>query len=109
MVWCIVCNIRKKNNREHSSTKSTPIQVFSKKSGGFVHNSWLDKRKKLKPKFQENDLVRAADLNRTFSKGDTTNWSNLSYKNTEDNIDTIPSYDIDKLPERYNETLLKKR
>ena len=68
----------------------------------------MDKRKKIKPKFQLNDLVRTADLKRTFSKGDTTNWSYKLYKVTELIIDTIPSYHLDDLPERYNEALLKK-
>ena len=55
-----------------------------------------------------NDLVRVADLKRTFSKGDTTNWSYKLYKSTEIISDTIPSYKIDNLKERYNESLLKK-
>ena len=68
----------------------------------------LDKRKKIKPKFQLNDLVRTADLRKTFSKGDTTNWSYKLYKITEILNETIPSYKINNLPERYNESLLKK-
>ena len=75
---------------------------------GFVYKNLLDKRKKIKPKFQINDLVRIADLKRTFSKGDTTNWSYKLYKITEVINDTIPSYKIDNLKERYNESLLKK-
>ena len=63
------------NNRVHSTTKLTPIQASLKKNEGFVYKNLLDKRKKVKPKFQINDLVRTADLKRTFSKGDTTNWS----------------------------------
>ena len=63
------------NNRIHSSTKLTPIQASLKKNESFVYKNLLDKRKKIKPKFQINDLVRVADLKRTFSKGDTTNWS----------------------------------
>ena len=55
-----------------------------------------------------NDLVRVADLKKTFSKGDTTNWSYKLYKITEIINDTIPSYGIDNLIERYNEALLKK-
>ena len=55
-----------------------------------------------------NDFVRTADLKRTFSKGDTTNWSYKIYKITEIINDTIPSYRPDNLPERYNESLLKK-
>ena len=68
----------------------------------------LDKRKRIKPKFQINDLVRVADLKKTFSKGDTTNWSYKLYRITELINDTIPSYHIDNLPERYNQSLLKK-
>ena len=58
--------------------------------------------------FKIHDLVRTADLKRTFSKGETTNWSDKLYKITEIIIDTIPNYRLDYLPERYNETLLKK-
>ena len=96
------------NNRIHSSTKLTPIQASLKKNEGFAYKNLLDKRKKLKPKYEIGDLVRTADLKKTFSKGDTTNWSYNLYKITEKINDTIPSYRIDNLPERYNESLLKK-
>ena len=96
------------NNRVHSSTKLTPIQASLKKNEGFVYKNLLDKRKKVKPKFQINDLVRTADLKKTFSKGDTTNWSYKLYKITEIINDTIPSYKINNLKETYNEALLKK-
>ena len=96
------------NNRIHSSTKLTPIQASLKTNEGFVYRNLLDKRKKVKPKFQINDLVRTADLKKTFSKSDTTNWSYKLYKITEIVNDTIPSYKINNLPERYNESLLKK-
>ena len=79
------------NNRIHSSTKLTPIQASLEKNEGYVYNKLLDKRKKVKPKFQVNNLVRTADLKRTFSKGDTTNWSYKLYKVTEIINDTIPS------------------
>ena len=68
----------------------------------------LDKRKKIKPKYQISDLVITVDLKKTFSKGDTTNWSYKLYKITEIINDTIPSYKIDNSKERYNEALLKK-
>ena len=96
------------NNRIHSSTKLTPIQDSLKKNEGFVYKNLLDKRKKITPKFQINDVVRTADLKKTFSKGDTTNWSSKLYKITEIINDAIPSYKINSLPERYNESLLKK-
>ena len=96
------------NNRIHSSTKLTPIQASLKKNEGYVYKNLLDKLKKVKPKFQINDLVRTADLTKTFSKGDTTNWSYKLFKITEIIKDTIPRYHIDNLSERYNESLLKK-
>ena len=96
------------NNKVHSSTKLTPIQASLKKNEGYVYKNLLDKREKVKPKLQINDLVRTADLKRTFSKGDTTNWSYKFYKITEIINDTIPTYHIDNLPKRYNEALLKK-
>ena len=96
------------NNRIHSSTKLTPIQASLKKNEGYVYKNLLDKRKKITPKFQINDLVRVADLKKTFSKGDTTNWSYKLYKIKEIINDTIPAYKIDNLSERYNESLLKK-
>ena len=60
------------------------------------------------PKYEISDLVRTADLRKMFSKSDTTNRSYKLYKSTEIINDTIPSYKINKLPERYNELLLKK-
>ena len=79
-----------------------------KKNEGYVYKNLLDKRKKVSPKFQINNFVRTVDLKKTFSKGDTTNWSYKLYKIAEIVIDTIPSYKIDILKERYNESLLKK-
>ena len=105
----VLQTIRKQNNnRIPSSTKLSPKDASLKKNEGYVYKNLLDKRKKIKPKFQINDLVRTADLKRTFSKGDTTNWSYKLYKITEIINDTIPSYKIDNLKERYNESLLKK-
>ena len=96
------------NNKVHSSTKLTPIQASLKKNEGYVYKNLLDKRKKLKPKYEIGDLVRTADIKKMFSKSDTTNWSYKLYKITEIIKDTVPSYHIDNLPERYNESLLIK-
>ena len=49
------------NGRVHTSSKLTPIQASLKKTKGFVYQNLLDKRKKMEPKFQVNDLVRTAD------------------------------------------------
>ena len=96
------------NNRIHTSTKLSPKDASLKKNEGYVYKNLLDKRKKIKPKYEIGDLVRTPDLKETFSKGDTTNWSYNLYKITETIKDTIPSYHIDNLKERYNESLLKK-
>ena len=109
-IWIdVLTTIRKQyNNRIHSSTKLTPIQASLKKNEGYVYKISLDKRRKIKAKFELNDLVRVADLKKTFSKGDTTNWSYKLYKITEIIEDTIPSYHIDNLKEICSESLLKK-
>ena len=96
------------NHRIHSSSKLTPIEASLNKNEGYVFKFLLNKRKKITPKFQINDLVRTADLKKTFSKSDTTNWSYTFYKITELINDTIPSYHNDNLSQRYNEALLKK-
>ena len=96
------------NNRIHSSTKLTPIQASLKKNEGYVYKNLLDKRKKITPKNEIDNSVRTADLKKTFSKSDTTNWSYKLHKIKEIINDTIPSYKIDNLSERYNESLLKK-
>ena len=96
------------NNKVHSSTKLSPIQASFKKNEGFVYKNSIDKRNKIKPKYKIGGLVRTADLKKTFSKSDTTNWSYKLYKITEIINDTIPSFKINNLPERYNESLLKK-
>ena len=97
------------NNRVHTSTKLTPTQASLKKNEGYVYKNLLDKRNKIKPKFQINDLVRTAELrDKHFLKSDTTNWSYKLYNITEIVKDTLPSYRLDNLKERYNESLLKK-
>ena len=82
------------NDKLHSSTKFSPKDASLKKNEGYVYKNLLDKREKIKPKYEKGDLVRTADLKKTFSKGDTTNWSYKLYKTTEIINDTIPSYKI---------------
>ena len=86
----------------------TPIQASLKKNEGYVYKKLLDKRKKLKPKYEKGNLVRTADIKKMFSKSDTTNWSYKLYKITEIINDTIPAYSINNLSEGINESLLKK-
>ena len=86
------------------------MQASLKKNEGFVYQSLFDKRKKTKPKKEKVDLVRTADIKRTFWKRDLTNWSYKLYKITEITNDTLPSNCkiAEKLGERINEALLKK-
>ena len=71
-----------------------------------VYSNLENNREIQKPKFKLDQLVRTADIKRVFSKGDSTNWSNKVYTSTEVIHDTIPSYRINYLPERYNKNLL---
>ena len=59
-----------------------------------------------KPKFKSGQLVRTADIKRVFSKGDSTNYSYKLYTITEVIHDSISSYRLNYLPERYNQNLL---
>ena len=92
----------------HSSTKLTPIQASLKKNEGLVYQNLTNNRKGMQPKNKIHDLLRTAELKKTFSKSDTTNWSYELYEISEIVNDTIPSYRITDLPDRYNEALLKK-
>ena len=66
-------------NRVHTSAKLSPKDGSLKKKENYAYNYLLHKRKKVEPKFQVNDLVRTADIMKTFSKRDTTNWSYKLY------------------------------
>ena len=98
--------IKQYNNTIHHIFKMTPNQASKKSNEKAVFDNLRDDREKQKPKFKLGDLVRTADIKRVFSKGDSTNWSYKLYTITEVIHDTIPSYRIDYLPERYNENLL---
>ena len=100
--WIDVVSVKTKqyNNRVHTSTTLTPIQASLKRNEGYIYKNLLDKRKKTKPKFQVDNLFRRADSKKTFSKRDSFNWSYNLYKITENKHDKIPSFHIDKFPER---------
>ena len=98
--------IKQYNNTIHHSTKMKPIDASKKSNEKLVYSNLQDRRAKQQPKYKLGQLVRAADITRVFSKGDSTNWSYKLYTITEIIHDTIPSYRIDYLPERYNENLL---
>ena len=96
----------KNYNTNHSSTKMTPIQASKKSDVKEVYSNLQDRRNKQQPKYKLRQLVRTADIKKVFSKGDSTNYNYNFYTITEVIHDTIPSYRIVYLPERYNENLL---
>ena len=98
--------VKKYNNTIHPSIKMTPVQASKKVNEKIVYSNLRDKRDVRKPKFKLGQLVRTADIKKVFSKDDSTNYSYKLYTITEVIHDTIPSYRIDYLPERYNENLL---
>ena len=96
----------KYNNTIHHSIKMTPIQASRKVNEKEVFSNLRDDRQKQRPKYKLGQLVRTADIKKVFSKGDSTNYSYKLYTITEVIHNTIPSYRIDYLPERYKENLL---
>ena len=98
--------VKQYNNTTHSLTKMTPNQASKKSNEKEVYSNLQGKRRKLNPKSKLGQLVRTADIRKVFSKGDSTNYSYKLYNITEVIHDTIPSYRIEYLPERYNENLL---
>ena len=98
--------IKQYNNTIHHSIKMKPIDASKKSNQKLVYNNLKDDREVRKPKFKLGDLVRTSDIKKVFSKGDSTNYSYKLYTITEVIHDTIPSYRINYLRERYNENLL---
>ena len=98
--------IKKYNNTIHNSIKMTPNQASKKSNEKIVYTNLKDNREVRKPKFKLGDLVRTSDIKKVFSKGDSTNYSYKLYTITEVIHETITSYRINDLPERYNENLL---
>ena len=98
--------VKQYNNTIHQSIKLTPNQASKTSNEKLVYLNLKDDRVKQRPKYKLGQLVRTADIRKVFSKGDSTNYSYKLYTITEVIHDTIPSYRIDYLPERYNENLL---
>ena len=98
--------VKQYNNTIHNSIKMTPNQASKKINEKIVYNNFKDNREVQKPKFKLGDLVRTSDIKKVFSKGDSTNYSYKLYTITEVIYDTIPSYRINYLPERYNQNLI---
>ena len=84
----------------------TPNKSSKKPNERKVYSNLQGRRVTQKPKFKSCQLVRTVDNKRIFSKGDSTNYRYKLYTITEVLYDTIPSYRINYLPERYDENLL---
>ena len=84
----------------------TLIQASKKSNEKIVFDNLRDKREIQKPKFKLGQKVRTSDIRKVFSKVDSTNHSYNLFSITEVIHDTIPSYRLNYLPERYNENLL---
>ena len=84
----------------------TPVQATKIVNEKEIYFNLQDRRVKQKPKYILGQLVRTADIKRVFSKGDSTNYGYRLYTITEIIHNTIPSYRINYLPERYNQNSL---
>ena len=74
------------------------------KKNSILYSNIQDRRIKQQPKYKLGQLSRTADIKWVFSKG--TNWSDKLYTISDVIHDTIPSYRLNYLPEKYNENLL---
>ena len=84
----------------------TTKQASMKKVQKLVYWNQQDSRQKQKSKFKLAQLVRTSDFRSVFSKEDSTNYAYELYRITEVIQDTIPSFRISYLPERFNQNLL---
>ena len=84
----------------------TPTQAGIKITERVLFNSLRDDREKQTPEFQLGQLVRTPGIKKVFSIGDSSNRSYKLYTITEVIRNTIPSYRINHLPDRYIEKRL---
>ena len=84
----------------------TPIHASKKVNEKGIYSSHHDPRVKQKPEFHLRDLVRTADMKKVLTKVESTIYSYKIHTITEVIHDTIPSYRIDYLPERFNQNLI---
>ena len=78
----------------------TPSQASSKVIEKKVYSNFKDGRQKQQPKFKLGNLVRTADIEKVFSKGDSTDYSYELYTKTQIIPNTIPRYKLKCKPER---------
>ena len=83
--------VKKYNKTIHHSINVTPNQTFKKSNEKEVYSNLQHRQVKQQPKFKLAQFVRTADIERVFSKGDSTNYSYKLYTITEIIHDNIPS------------------
>ena len=98
--------VKKCNKTIHSSTKMEPVDAYKKSNEKLVYSNLRDDRDIQTPKFKLGQLIRTADIKLVFSEGDSTNYSYELYTIIQKIHDTIPTYRVNYLPERYEEILL---
>ena len=98
--------IKHYNYTIHHSIKISPVEASKTINETEVYSNLEDKRKIRKPKFKLGQLVRTNDIKRVFSRRDSINYSYKLYTITGVIHDTIPSYRLNYLHERYKESLL---
>ena len=100
MLWNIIkikFTIQKKKSYDASKKSKEKVVFYNLK----------DKRQKQRPNFKIGQLVWTADIEKKFSKGDSTFWAHKFSAVTELIYESVPSYRINYLPKRYNENLLR--
>ena len=71
--------VKKYSNTIHHSNKMSPNQASKKSNERKVYSNLQDRRVKHQPIFKLGQLVGTADIEKVFSKGDTTNYSYKLY------------------------------
>ena len=95
--------IEQNNNSHHNSIKMAPIEAST--NGKEITLNLQDNREKQKTKIQLGQLIRTADIERVFSKGDSTYWSHKLNTITQVNYYSVPSYWLNYLPESPKDTI----
>ena len=98
--------VKKYKNSIHSSMKMKPVETSKIINEKEVYSNLHDIRVRYQPKFKLGNLTGISVIISVFSKGDNTNYSYELYSMVAVKHDTIPSYRINYLSERYNENLL---
>ena len=78
----------------------TPTQASIKSNEKEVYSNLQDRRVRQQRKYKLGQPVRTSEIEKVFSKGDTTNFSYKFHTKTEVIQNTLPSYRLDYLPER---------